>query len=140
MVIYVTDHEQRPAHFWKICATFKDLILKAMYSFFGTLDYAFHFPDQGVTDVVQISGMRSLTVFTVCFWMSSSNTQGTLFSYAVSNDDDNELLIEYNGHFKLVIANERRYVHFKTRESENDIKIANLGQNFSGSLKIKVDD
>ena len=43
--------------------------------------------------------------------MSSSNTKGTPFSYAVSNDD-NELLIEGDGVFKLFIDNERRYVHY----------------------------
>ena len=52
------------------------------------LDYAFNFPEKGVNDVVKISGMRSFTAFTVCLWMSSSNTQGTLVSYAVSNNDN----------------------------------------------------
>ncbi|XP_078353573.1 uncharacterized protein LOC144638230 [Oculina patagonica] len=71
---------------------------------FGTSDYSFQFPDKGVTDVVKIANMpRSLTAFTACLWMSSSNSQGTLLSYAVS-DQDNEFLIEYNGSFDMLIG------------------------------------
>ena len=79
------------------------------YSFFFYVntDYAFSFPDKGVTDVVKISGMPSLTAFTVCFWMSSSNTRGTPFSYAVSGTDD-ELLIEYDRYFDLLIGGTKR--------------------------------
>ena len=36
--------------------------------------------------------MRSLTAFTVCMWMSSSDNEGSPFSYAVSSEY-NELLI-----------------------------------------------
>jgi hypothetical protein len=77
---------------------------------FKTLDYAFHFPDKGVNDVVKISDMRSLTAFTACFWMNSSSTQGTILSYAVGkgNNNDNELLIEYNGHFDFLIGGTQR--------------------------------
>ena len=71
------------------------------------LDYAFNFPEKGVNDVVKISGMRSLTAFTVRLSMSSSNTQATLVSYAVS-DYDNELIIEYDRYFDFVIDNTRR--------------------------------
>ena len=74
---------------------------------FLNLDYAFKFPDKGVNDVVKISGMRSMTAFTVCLWMSSRNTKGTLVSYAVS-DYDNELIIEYDRYFDFVIDNTRR--------------------------------
>ena len=73
----------------------------------STLDYAFHFPQKGVNDFVKISPMRSLTAFTVCLWMSSSNTKGTLVSYAVSNND-NELIIEYDRYFDFVIGNKKR--------------------------------
>ena len=71
------------------------------------LDYAFNFPEKGVNDVVKISGMRSLTAFTVCLWMSSSDTQGTLVSYAVSSSD-NELLIEYDRYFHFLIGGTQR--------------------------------
>ena len=73
------------------------------FCFFVNLEHTFHFPKKGVTDVVKISGMRSLTAFTVCLWMTSSNNKGTLFSYAVSNSD-NELLIEYDRYFDIVIG------------------------------------
>ena len=78
--------------------------------FFVNLDYAFNFPDKGVHDVVKISDMRSLTAFTVCLWMSSSNTRGTLVSYAVGegNNNDNELLIEYNRYFDFLIGGTQR--------------------------------
>ena len=68
-----------------------------------SLDYAFHFPEKGVNDVVKVSGMRSLTDFTVCLWMSSSNAVGTLLSYAISSQD-NELLFEYDGSFDFLIG------------------------------------
>ena len=74
---------------------------------FLNLDYAFKFPDKGVNDVVKISGMRSMTAFTVCLWMSSRNTKGTLVSYAVS-DYDNELIIEYDRYFDFVIDDTKR--------------------------------
>ena len=70
-------------------------------------DYAFHFPDKGVNDVVKISGMRSLTAFTVCMWMSSSDNEGSPFGYAVSSEY-NELLIYYERYFQLVIGGEER--------------------------------
>ena len=70
--------------------------------FCATLDYALHFPNKEVEDVVIISQMRSLTAFTVCLWMSSSNNKGTLVSYAVSNSE-NELLIDYDKHFEVQI-------------------------------------
>ena len=71
------------------------------------LDYAFNFPEKGVNDVVKISGMRSLTAFTVCLWMSSSNTKGTLVSYAVGNSV-NELIIEYDRYFDFLIGGTKR--------------------------------
>lgn len=52
-----------------------------------------------------MSGMGSLTAFTVCFWMNSSSIQGTPLSYAV-DDQTNELVIEYNRDFRLLIDGE----------------------------------
>ena len=77
------------------------------FCFPPNLEYTFHFPKKGVEDVVKISGMRSLTAFTVCVWMSSSDSQGTLFSYAVGNSD-NELLIEYNRYLDFLIGGTQR--------------------------------
>ena len=56
--------------------------------------------------MVKISGMRSLTDFTVCLWMRSSNPQGTLISYAVGegSGDDNELVIGYIRYFYFLIG------------------------------------
>ncbi len=76
--------------------------------FFSSSDHALNFPDKGVNDVVDLSGMRSLTAFTVCLWMNSSNSQGSLFSYAVPRQD-NEILIFYNIYFELTINGESRY-------------------------------
>lgn len=79
-------------------------------SFFIALDYAFNFPNKGVNDVVKLSGMRSsLTEFTVCLWMSSTSSKGSLFSYALSGSGrDNELLIFYDKYFELYIGGENR--------------------------------
>lgn len=52
--------------------------------------------------------MKSLTDFTVCLWMNSSDIKGSLVSYAVS-DQDNEVLIDYNNKkFELYIDGESR--------------------------------
>ena len=77
------------------------------FCFSVNLEHTFHFPKKGVKDVVKISGMRSLTAFTVCLWMTSSNNQGTLVSYAVSNSD-NELLIEYDRYLDFLIGGTQR--------------------------------
>ena len=82
------------------------------------LDYAFHFPVKGVDSAVKITNMQKLTDFTICLWMSSSNTKGSLFSYAVS-DSDNELLIFYDRYFQMDIGGESRlriYMLFAGRE------------------------
>lgn len=93
--------------------------VKFLFYFFFllvALDYAAHFPDKGVRDFVKLSGMRnSLTQFTVCLWMSSSSSQGSPFSYAVSGQE-NELLIFYNGNVVLFIGGEKRlcrYLHYE---------------------------
>ena len=84
--------------------------------FCATLDYAFHFPEKGVKDVVKISQMpRSLTAFTVCLWMKSSNPRGTLVSYAVSNTE-NELLVEYNSYFFFYINGTKRWSKYLWRK------------------------
>ncbi len=74
------------------------------------LDYAFNFPEKGVSDVVKLAGMPSLTAFTVCMWMISTSNQGSPFSYAVhGKKHDNELLIFYENHqFELHIDHEKR--------------------------------
>ncbi len=82
--------------------------LKLIYFFFITLDYAFHFPEKGIKDVVKISGMKnSLTAFTVCFWMNLNTSEACPFSYAVSSQD-NELQIFYNKNFQLIIGDTTR--------------------------------
>lgn len=88
------------------------------FLFLLTLDKALHFRNKGVDDFVRISGMRSLTAFTVCLWMSSSDSQGSPFSYAVSGQN-NELLIYYNKYFELNIGGESRY-------RENVLNVCNI--------------
>jgi len=67
-------------------------------------DYALDFPVKGVSDFVNIWGMPSLTQFTVCLWMTSSDTtnNGALFSYAVPGTH-NELLIFNYRNFRIYI-------------------------------------
>ena len=83
------------------------LLSISLILFLFNVDYAFEFPDKGAHDVVKISGMRRLTAFTVCLWMSSSTIQGSLVSYAVGSSD-NELLIEYNRYFDFLIGGTQR--------------------------------
>ncbi|XP_078379112.1 neuronal pentraxin-1-like isoform X1 [Oculina patagonica] len=80
-------------------------------------DYALYFPNNGVTDYTNIWGMRSLTQFTVCFWMKSSdtNSRGTPFSYAVPGQD-NELIIYNYKDFHLYIGGEQRITHYSAND------------------------
>ena len=68
-----------------------------------------HFPKKGYKDFVKIAGKPNLQLgdFTVCLWMRSSETQGALFSYAVSGQD-NELLIFFNRYFELTIGGTKK--------------------------------
>ena len=90
-----------------MCIALKMLKLRRSLIILKISDYAFHFSDKGVNDVVKIPGMRSLTAFTVCMWMSSSDNEGSPLSYAVSSQD-NELLIYYKKYFQLYIGGEER--------------------------------
>lgn len=70
--------------------------------------YTLFFPNKGVSDYVNIWGMRSLTQFTICFWMKSSDAdRGTAFSYNVPGKD-NELIIYNYGNLALYINAEHR--------------------------------
>ncbi len=71
--------------------------------FLFTSDYALNFREKGIDDVVKISGMPSLTDFTVCLWMSSSDNEGSPLSYAVSGQD-NELAIFFKKYLQLIIG------------------------------------
>lgn len=70
-------------------------------------DYTLEFPKQGVTDYANIWGMRSLTQFTVCFWIKTTASRGTPFSYASTDALNNELLIEHPGRFALLVGNSK---------------------------------
>ncbi len=81
-----------------------------LYIFHCLIDYAFEFPNKGVTDFVHLWSMRRLEQFTMCFWMQSSDRDGgTPFSYAVPGAD-NELVITNYNNFTVWIGNEARYV------------------------------
>ena len=68
----------------------------------------FKFPTSGVTDYVINRNMRRLTAVTVCFWMRSADqtNEGTPFSYAVSAED-NELMLYNYERFKLRVADKK---------------------------------
>ena len=70
-------------------------------------DYTLEFPKQGVADYANIWGMRSLTQFTVCFWIKTTAPRGTPFSYASTDSLNNELLIEDQGKFALLVGNSK---------------------------------
>lgn len=84
---------------------------------YSTNNYALNFPYKGVTDYANIWGMRSLTKFTVCFWMKSRvSNPGAPFSYNVLGFDNELVVHNFYNDFDLWIANSRRSVH----ESAND--------------------
>ena len=65
-------------------------------------DYALNFPSRDANDgFVNIWGMPSLTQFTVCLWMKSSDTtnDGVPFSYAVPKAYNEILLFGYKSFF-----------------------------------------
>ncbi|KAJ7392284.1 Domain abundant in complement control protein, SUSHI repeat, short complement-like repeat (SCR) [Desmophyllum pertusum] len=77
---------------------------------------AFMFPRKGITDYVIISGsMPSLSALTACFWMKATGTDGnsgTPLSYAVSSQDNEFIIYDYNS-FKLFVGGEYRSVKTK---------------------------
>lgn len=84
---------------------------------YSTNNYALHFPRKGVTDYANIWGMRSLTQFTVCFWMkSSASSPGAPFSYAVPGRANELLIYNYYKSFHIWIGGVSRKLH----ESVND--------------------
>ena len=63
---------------------------------------------------MNIWGMRSLSQFTICFWMKSTDAaKGTAFSYNVPNQD-NELIIYNYGNLTLYINADQRKDLFLT--------------------------
>ncbi|XP_078366327.1 neuronal pentraxin-1-like isoform X2 [Oculina patagonica] len=104
----------------------------------GDPGYTLNFPNKGVTDYVNIWGMRSLTQFTICFWIKTSDTdRGTPFSYAVSGKD-NELIIYNVGSLRLFINGDNR----ATGVSANDgqwHQICATWENGNGDWKLYKD-
>lgn len=78
------------------------------YIFLLSLDKALHFPNKGVDDFVNISGMPSLLFLTVCLWMNSRDIQGTPFNYATGEGNRKELLIDFKKKFRLFVGNTKR--------------------------------
>ena len=82
--------------------------------YFLASDYALYFPSNGVSDYVNIWGMRSLSKFTVCFWMkTTASNDGTVLSYAVPGQY-NELILFDQANMYVYIAGDRRYNIFQT--------------------------
>jgi len=80
------------------------MLVVSLFLIFSWTGYALYFPRQGVTDYANLRGMRSLTQFTVCFWMkSSASNTGTAFSYAVPRQANELLIYNYND-FRLYIG------------------------------------
>ena len=77
-------------------------------------DYAVLFSRKGTSDHVMARGMPSLKEVTVCLWMKTADTRnaGTLLSYAVSDADNELLLLDYRN-FKLWVGGSHRYKHVK---------------------------
>lgn len=68
-----------------------------MFVFLFFVDYDLHFPKKGLEHGLFISDMPRLSgMFTLCFWMQSTESQGTFFSYALSDERSNEVLVDYN--------------------------------------------
>ena len=71
-----------------------------------TIDYDLKFSSSHQVIVrINSPSMERFREFTVCFWMNSSSSQGTPFSYTASVDNsDRELQIGYeNNQFALTI-------------------------------------
>ena len=81
--------------------------------------------------------MRSLTALTVCMWMSSSDNEGSLYSYAVSSQDV-ELLIYYERYFMLFVGGEKRLgiqsVYSTVVRVERNFKAKNFRRTFESPL------
>lgn len=86
-------------------------MIKNSLVFLFTIDYALNFLPRNRA-IVRINSppMERCTEFTVCFWMSSSSSQGTPFSYtAIVGNSDRGLHIGYEkNQFALTINEEQR--------------------------------
>ena len=60
------------------------------------IDYDLHFPDKGIDHGVFMDNMPRMTQFAISFWMQTTEAQGTPFSYAMSDFNNNEVLIDFN--------------------------------------------
>ena len=69
----------------------------------------FLFPQKGVTDYAIVSGMRSLSALTACFWMKTADTvnSGTPLSYAVPGSYNEFIIFNYKS-FRLEIGGDNR--------------------------------
>ena len=76
------------------------------------IDYDLHFPNKGVEHGLFLTDMQSLgDKFTLCLWMQSTELQGSLFSYALSDTKSNEVLLDFSSYgFSLYIAEQGKYV------------------------------
>ncbi|XP_078377586.1 neuronal pentraxin-1-like [Oculina patagonica] len=72
-------------------------------------DYALYFREKGVTDYSNIWGMPSLTEFTVCFWMKSTDP-GAPFSYAAAAHANELMLYCHPTHFAFLIHGSKKEI------------------------------
>lgn len=104
----------------------------------GDSGYTLVFPNKGVTDYVNIWGMRSLFQFTICFWMKSTDAaKGTAFSYNLPNQD-NELIIYNYGNLALYINADQRSTGVSANDGEWH-QICATWENVNGEWKLYKD-
>lgn len=98
-----------------LTSTFTDSV-----SSYPEKSYALYFPNKDVSSYANIWGMPSLTAFTICFWISTSDTStySTVLSYSVPGED-NEVIIEKHGGLRVVV---------KRKESSKVLGPVNDGQ------------
>ena len=75
-------------------------------------NFQFNYPNKVIDDYVRLdvpSSASDVTAFTVCMWIKvgDQSDDGTLFSYAIE-DEDNELLITDYSRFKILIGGRKK--------------------------------
>ncbi|CAH3026090.1 unnamed protein product [Porites evermanni] len=106
-------------------------------------NFQFNFPNKVVDDYVRLdvsSSASDVTAFTVCMWIKvgDQSDDGTLFSYA-TEDQDNELLITDYSRFKILIGGSKVTLDGVTANDDEWHHICTTWENGEGSWHFYID-
>ncbi|CAH3026089.1 unnamed protein product, partial [Porites evermanni] len=106
-------------------------------------NFQFNYPNKVIDDYVRLdvsSSASDVTAFTVCMWIKvgDQSDDGTLFSYA-TEDQDNELLITDYSRFKILIGGRKVTLDGVTANDDEWHHICTTWENGEGSWHFYID-